>query len=136
MPLCWLASPLFRPLDGFLTRSNWTTRPELRDFLESDEAAGLVGSAGANGQADAVEDLGYQLLTFWAPRKIAIDGDGLALLPDVLGAWIRFVGRRGGIPEESVMAAVRAGDEYASEMLELGQEPGVWGPAKTMALAI
>jgi len=72
----------------------------------------------------------------WAPRKIAIDVDGFTLLPDVLAAWIRFVGRRRGLPEESIKAAVHAGYEYAPEMIELCREPEAWGPAKMMALAI
>ena len=72
----------------------------------------------------------------WAPRKIAIDGDGFTLLPDVLAAWIRFVGRRRGIPEDSIKAAVDAAYNYASEMIELSQDPENWGPAKTMGLAI
>jgi hypothetical protein len=131
----------------------------LGEFLESDEIAGLWGSAGADSEDDAVEHLAHQILSFsldytigtplrfspvmveifcldWAPRKIAIDGDGFTLLPDVLAAWIRFVGRRRGLPEESIKAAVEADYEYAPEMIELGQEPEVWGPAKTMALAI
>ncbi len=72
----------------------------------------------------------------WAPRKIAGDGDAFTLLPDVLAAWIRFVGRRRGIPEESVKASVEAAYGYAPEMIELSQDPQNWGPAKTMVLAI
>lgn len=72
----------------------------------------------------------------WAPRKIAIDRDGFVLLPGVLAAWIRFVGRRRGIPEESIEQAVEAAYEHVPEMIELSEDPRVWGPAKTMALAI
>src|SRR5207302_6733846 len=72
----------------------------------------------------------------WAPRKIAIDGDGFTLLPDVLAAWILFIGRRRGIPGDSINQAVEAAYGYAPEMIDLSQDPEVWGPAKTMALAI
>ena len=111
------------------------------------------------GENETLMDLGYQIVTFsldyvqgtalrfspvmvemfcldWAPRKIAVDGDGLTLLPDVLAAWIRFVGRRRGIPEESIKTAVDAVYECAPEMIELSQDPDEWGPAKTMALAL
>ena len=131
----------------------------LGEFLESDELAGPRGSAGADREGDPVEGLAHQILSFsldynigtplrfspvmveifcldWAPRKIAVDGHGLTLLPDVLAAWIRFVGRRRGLPEESIKAAVQAGYEYSPEMIELCQEPQVWGPAKTIALAL
>jgi hypothetical protein len=72
----------------------------------------------------------------WAPHKIAIDGDGFTLLPDVLAAWIRFVGRRRGIPEEAISDAVHAAYHYAPEMIELSQDPEEWGPAKTLALGV
>jgi hypothetical protein len=72
----------------------------------------------------------------WAPRQVAIDGDGFTLLPDVLAAWIRFVGRRRGIPEEAIAEAVKAAHEYAPEMIELSQDPEEWGPAKILSLGI
>lgn len=131
----------------------------LAEFLESDETAVLQGIAGERDAESAVEHLARQILTFtldyvggtplrfspvmaemlcldWAPRKIAIDRDGFALLPGVLAAWIRFVGRRRGIPEESIEEAVEAADEHVPEMIELSEDPRVWGPAKTMALAV
>jgi hypothetical protein len=131
----------------------------LAEFCQSDEAAVLLGPDGDDNEDDTVEDLAYQILTFssdyvrgtplrfspvmveifcldWAPRKIAVDGDGFTLLPDVLAAWIRFVGRRRGIPEHSIKDAVEAAHEYAPVMIELSQDPEEWGPAKTMALAL
>lgn len=131
----------------------------LADFLESDEAIGLMRIEDEEGENATVEELADQLLTYsldytlgtplrfspvmveifcldWAPRKIAQDGDGFTLLPDVLAAWIRFVGRRRSIPEESIRTAVDAAYEFAPEMIELAQDPEAWGPAKTMALAV
>ena len=72
----------------------------------------------------------------WAPRKIAMDGDAFTLLPDVLAAWIRFVGRRRSLPAPAIREATEAAYEYAPEMIELSQQPEVWGPAKTMVLAM
>jgi hypothetical protein len=131
----------------------------LAQFIESDETVGLWGSSSEDNEDDAVEHLAHQILAFsldyvlgtplrfspvmveifcldWAPRKVAIDGDGFTLLPDVLAAWIRFIGRRRGIPEEAIADAVDAAYEYAPEMIELSQVPEEWGPAKTFALAI
>ncbi len=129
------------------------------EFLESDETVGLWGLSGEHNEDDAIEHLAHQILVFssdyvrgtplrfspvmvedfclnWAPLKIAIDGDGFTLLPDVLAAWIRFVGRRRGIPEEAIADAVDTVHECACEMIELSQDPEEWGPAKTMALAL
>jgi len=129
----------------------------LAEFSQSDEAAVLWDPD--RDENETVEDLAYQILSFsldyvrgtplrfspvmveifcldWAPRKIAVDGDGFTLLPDVLAAWIRFVGRRRGIPGESIKVAVEAAYGYAPEMIELSQDPEEWGPAKTMALAL
>jgi hypothetical protein len=131
----------------------------LADFLVSDETIGLIGIDDEDGEDATVEELAEQLLTYsldytlgtplrfspvmveifcldWAPRKIAQDGDAFTLLPDVLAAWIRFVGRRRSIPEGSIRDAVGAAYECAPEMIELSQDPEAWGPAKTMALAV
>jgi hypothetical protein len=71
----------------------------------------------------------------WAPRKIGADEEAFALLPDVLAAWTQ-VGKLRGIPEPSVAEAVEAVYGYAPEMIELSRDPGHWGPAKTIALAV
>jgi len=129
----------------------------LTEFLESGETVGRWGPDGAD--AEELELLAHQVMTFsldyvvgtplrfspvmveifcldWAPRKIAADREAFIFLPDVLAAWIRFAGSRRGIPEGSIAEAVAAAYEHAPEMIELSQDPGTWGPAKTMALAI
>jgi hypothetical protein len=151
------------PAGGAVLPSPTMTEDErdelLAQFCESDETLGLFGFSGEPSRRESVEHLAHQILTFsldyvrgtplrfspvmveifcmdWAPRKVAVDGDGFTLLPDVLAAWIRFVGRRRSIPEESIAAAVDAVYRYAPEMIELSLDPEMWGPAKTMALAI
>jgi len=131
----------------------------LVEFLDSDETVGLWGSSSEDNRGDVIEHLAHHVLAFsldyvlgtplrfspvmvetfclnWAPGKVAIDGDGFTLLPDVLAAWIRFVGRRRGIPEEAIAEAVDAAYEYAPEMIELSQDPEEWGPAKILSLGI
>jgi hypothetical protein len=131
----------------------------LAEFLESDDITDLRPIGDEQDQDEVVEHLAHHVMTYsleyaggtplrfspvmaelfcldWAPRKIAADGDAFRLLPDVLAAWIRFVGRRRGIPHESVRAAVEAAYDHAPEMIELSEDPETWGPAKTMTLAI
>jgi hypothetical protein len=131
----------------------------LAEFLESDDAADLRSSGDELNEDEVVGYLAHQVMTYsldyaggtplrfspvmvelfcldWAPRKIAADGDAFTFLPHVLGAWIRFVGRRRGIPDESIRAAVEAVHDHAPEMIELSEDPETLGPAKTMALAI
>jgi hypothetical protein len=131
----------------------------LAQFLDSDETVGLWGFSSEDNRGDVIEQLAQHILAFsldyvlgtplrfspvmveifcldWAPGKVAIDGDGFRLLPDVLAAWIRFVGRRRGIPDEAIAEAVEAAYEYAPEMIELSQDPEEWGPAKILALGI
>ncbi|MDQ1417957.1 MAG: hypothetical protein QOF81_3570, partial [Acidimicrobiaceae bacterium] len=72
----------------------------------------------------------------WAPRKIPASEDAFTLLPDVLAAWIRFVGGRRAIAEESISEAVEAVYRYAPEMIDLSLDPTNWDPAKTIALAV
>ena len=72
----------------------------------------------------------------WAPRRVAADQDALALLPEVLVAWIRFAGRRRGIPEDAIEEAVDAVHEHERAMIDLAQDPASWGPAKMMAMTI
>jgi len=147
---------------GFQAPSRMTEEEReqlLAQFLESDETVGLWGLSGEDNEDVAVEHLAHEILAFsldyvlgtplrfssvmveifcldWAPGKVAIDGDGFTLLPDVLAAWIRFVGRKRGIPDEAIAEAVEAAYEYAPEMIELSQDPEVWGPAKVLALGI
>ena len=131
----------------------------LIDFMESDESIGLWPVHDEVDEESTVAYLATQAMTFsldymagtrlrfsptmveifcldWAPRKIAADEDAFTLLPDVLAAWIRFAGRRRGIPEESIAEAVHAAYEYAPEMIERSRDLDNWGPAKTMVLAI
>jgi hypothetical protein len=129
----------------------------LSEFLESDETFGLFGVEGENGEA--IEHLSMSVIAFsldyvlgiplrfspvmvelfcldWAPRRIAADEEAFTLLPDVLAAWIRFVGRHRGIPEKAISESVETADSCAAEMIDLALDPKNWGPAKTMALAI
>ena len=135
-------------------------RPRLlAEFLGTDDMVELAGRAGEDRSATAIEYLASQVIVFsfdhvlgatlrfspvmvevfsldWAPRRIAADGDTLALLPDVLVAWIRFAGRRRGIPADAIEEAVTAVHVHQRDMIDLARDPASWGPAKTMAMTI
>ena len=137
----------------------------LSEFLDSDETVGLWGIDGEDDEDEEVERLAHQILTFafdyvvgtslrfspvmvemfcldWAPRKVAMDGDAFTLLPDVLAAWIRFVGRRRRLRKPAIGEAVEAAYEHAPEMVELrprnprcGDRPRPWpSPCSNEAL--
>lgn len=72
----------------------------------------------------------------WAPRTIAADEQDFELLPDVAAAWIRFAGRRRGIPDASINEAVEALYHHAPEMMELVGDPSPWGPAELMVRSL
>jgi hypothetical protein len=129
----------------------------LSEFLHSDETVGLFGES--DQCTEDVEHLCMSVIDFsldcvwgtplrfsavmvelfcldWAPRQITADMDTFTVLPDVLAAWIRFAGRRRGIPERAISESVEAAYDYAPEMIALATNPANWGPAKTVALAI
>jgi hypothetical protein len=111
------------------------------------------------GHAEVIEDLAFHILSYsldytegtplrfspvmveifcsdWAPRKIVGDEKIFSLVPEVLEAWIRFVGKRRGLPEGRISEAVAAVDKYVDEMLDAAQDPEAWGPAKSLLQAM
>jgi hypothetical protein len=133
----------------------------LAEFLRSDDAVALSGPVGGHDDraAATVAYLASQVMAFsfdyvlgaplrfspvmvevfcldWAPRRIAADPDAFALLTDVLVAWIRFAGRRRGIPDQSIGEAVTAARGQGEAMIDLAGDPASWGPAKLMAMTI
>ena len=134
----------------------------LDEFLRSDDVTEMCGPPGAHNydhSAATIEYLASQVMAFsfdhvlgatlrfspvmvevfclnWAPRRIAAGQDTFALLPDVLVAWIRFAGKRRGIPAQAIDEAVAAAHEHRQAMMDLARDPSSWGPAKMMAMTI
>jgi hypothetical protein len=131
----------------------------IRDFLQSDEAIGLRDNDDGDDQDEDVEYLALHAMTFsldyvggtplrfspamvevfcrdFAPGQIPALEATFILLPDVLAAWIRFVGRRRAIPESSIDEAVEAVYDCEPEMIALCRDPDNWGPAKAFCLAM
>lgn len=119
----------------------------LDEFMASDEA----------GAADDIEELALNVMHYaldyaggaplrfspvmveifccdWAPRHVVADEARVGLLPDVLRAWIRFAGRRRGIPQGAIDEAVAAVDTYRDDLLDAAADEHNWGPVKSVAM--
>ena len=72
-------------------------------------------------------------MTSWLARKVAGDPDFFARVPDVLGDWVAYSGRRRGVPASRLADAVAAVEDYREEMLESVQDSRAWGLAKAFA---
>jgi hypothetical protein len=72
----------------------------------------------------------------WVPRKVALDAEQRAALPDVLRAWVRFALERRGVAPQWIEPAVAAVDEHEREFRERFDDERAWGPAKTIATAL
>lgn len=71
----------------------------------------------------------------WVPRKVLADADTLAVLPAALDAWVRFAGRRRGIPQWAIDTTREAIPLWRDEMTSLGGDPAAGGPAKQFLTA-
>lgn len=74
-------------------------------------------------------------MTSWLARKVTRDVDFFARVPEVLPDWVRYAGRRRGVPADALGEAVGAAGELATEMLDAVTDPDAWGPAKSFAVA-
>jgi len=56
-------------------------------------------------------------MTSWLPRKVVADRDYFEAVPAGLEAWIRYAGRRRGIPKWAIERTLAAVRDYTDEML-------------------
>lgn len=69
-----------------------------------------------------------RFLLGWAQRKVILDAQDIAALPDVLRAWVGFALRRQGLAEVDIEPVVAAVDEFGGDYLrDVGSAPK--GPA-------
>lgn len=71
----------------------------------------------------------------WVPRKVLADAAVFAVLPAALDAWVRFSGRKRGIPEWAVAVTQEAIPRWREEMTSAGSDPENGGPAKQFLTA-
>jgi hypothetical protein len=127
-------------------------RDALRDeFLSSPEGRGFAGdgdeafavSLAIDFCADYVDGRPLRwspvvvelFMADWVPRKVLADADLLAALPSALDAWVRFAGRKRGIPEWAIETTRQAIPRWRDEMASAGSDPVVGGPAKQFLMA-
>ena len=71
----------------------------------------------------------------WVVRKVTRSPAFFEQLPDVLADWVRYAGRRRGVPFHLLRDAVAAVAEYRREMLEAVNDPAAWGLGKVFTSA-
>jgi hypothetical protein len=74
-------------------------------------------------------------MTSWLARKVTREPGFFEGVPEVLCDWVKYAGRRQGVPSAPLREAVAAVGEYRQEMLDAIGDPHAWGPAKTFAIA-
>ena len=71
----------------------------------------------------------------WLARKVTREAGLFERVPDVLRDWVRYAGRKRGVPEDRLREAVDAVADFEGEMLGTVEDPAAWGPAKAFAAA-
>lgn len=123
----------------------------LADFLDAEEGRRWRGDEEAEYIAQLAIDFGADynhdgplrwsavvvelFMLDWLGRKITEEPEFFERVPDVLATWVRYAGRRRGVPAHFVDEPVAAVAEYRDEMLATVGDPDAWGPAKVFATA-
>lgn len=137
--------------DDYIEISREEREALLQDFLSSPEGGRWRGDEDAEDVAELAIDFGagYNhggplrwspvvveiFMTSWLARKVTREPGFFERVPDVLGDWVAYAGRRRGVPAEPLREAVVAVEKFGGEMLEAANDPESWGPAKTFAVA-
>ena len=74
-------------------------------------------------------------MTSWVPRKVLTTPDLIDAIPGALDAWIRFAGRKQGLPNWAIAETRSAIERWRAEMMDLADDPDAAGPAKEFLAA-
>jgi hypothetical protein len=112
-------------------------------FLASDEAEDLSDRSAASRCVDRIIDYGCahdfgrplrvspikceMFLLDWLPRKVLLSPTEQEAVPHVLAAWVRWAGRRTGLPEEGVRATLDAVWDATAKFAEAYRDPSAFG---------
>ncbi|MFC5750259.1 hypothetical protein [Actinomadura rugatobispora] len=112
-------------------------------FLASDEAEDLSDRSAAGRCVDRIIDYGCahdfgrplrvspikceMFLLDWLPRKVLLSPTEQEAVPHVLAAWVRWAGRRTGLPEEGVRATLDAVWDATAKFAEAYRDPSAFG---------
>ncbi|WP_344589604.1 hypothetical protein [Actinomadura vinacea] len=112
-------------------------------FLASDEAEELSDRSAASRCVDRIieygcaHDFGRPLrvspikcelfLLDWLPRKVLLSPTEQEAVPHVLAAWVRWAGKRTGLPEAGVRATLDAVWDATAKFAEAYRDPAAFG---------
>ncbi|GGV37218.1 hypothetical protein GCM10010182_71790 [Actinomadura cremea] len=112
-------------------------------FLASDEAEELSDRSAASRCVDRIIEYGCEhdfgrplrvspvkcemFLLDWLPRKVLLSPGEQEAAPHVLAAWVRWAGRRTGLPEEGVRATLDAVWDATATFAEAYRDPSAFG---------
>lgn len=112
-------------------------------FLASDEAEGLSDLSAASRCVDRIIDYGCthdfgrplrvspvkceMFLLDWLPRKVLLSPTEQEAVPHVLAAWVRWAGKRTGLPEEGVRTTLDALWDATAKFAEAYRDPSAFG---------
>jgi hypothetical protein len=118
-------------IDAFVETSGLPDDDVTRSLAEVflDYGDGYLGEAPLGWSPGAV----LLFLLDWLPRKVSLDHDQQAALPDVLRHWLRFALTRRQVPEEWIVPVLEAVEQNLAEFRAAYDEDSNWGPAKTVA---
>jgi hypothetical protein len=71
----------------------------------------------------------------WIPRKVLSDAELFAALPAALDAWVRFAGRKSGLPQSAIALTREAIPQCHDTMVSRSSDPAAAGPAKQFLTA-
>ncbi|MDL4775136.1 hypothetical protein [Actinomadura xylanilytica] len=112
-------------------------------FLASSEAEDLSDRSAASHCVDRIIDYGCahdfgrplrvspikceMFLLDWLPRKVLLSASEQEAVPHVLAAWVRWAGKRTGLPEEGVRATLDAVWDATAKFAEAYRDPSAFG---------
>ncbi len=72
----------------------------------------------------------------WLPRKATLDAADTRAVPDALKRWIRYSGRRKGLPRPAIEETLAAVDQFTPDFGRAAADPSSPGPAKSLVDAL
>lgn len=72
----------------------------------------------------------------WFPRKVLLEEDDVAAVPEVIRGWVRFAGERRGISSAGIDETLTAVATFEPEFVDLMASDTAAGPAKAIATAL
>ncbi|WP_121437547.1 hypothetical protein [Actinomadura pelletieri] len=112
-------------------------------FLASEEAGRLSDLSAASRCVDRIIDYGCthdfgrplrvspvkceMFLLDWLPRKVLLSPTEQEAVPHVLAAWVRWAGRRTGLPEEGIRVTLDALWDATAKFADAYRDPAAFG---------